>query len=85
MHVHVLQVLITLIVLVAAVHIVSGFPTGAPGGACISLTPNHGGNQPQGFPSPHIVNLSSFDSMFNESTNTTTLYYTPGTTYSSKL
>ena len=79
-----LQVLIIVVVLVAAVHIVSGFPNGAPLGACVSLTPSHGGN-PQNEPSPHIVNLSSFDGMFNESMNTTTLYYIPDTTYSSKL
>ena len=81
----VLQVLITVVVLVAAVHIVSGLPGGAPLGACVSLTPSHGGNAPQNAPSPHIVNLSSFDAMFNESTNITTLYYIPDTMYPSKL
>ena len=85
MYIHVLQVLVTVAVLVAAVHIVSGFPGGAPLGACVSLTPSHGGNAPQNGLSPHIVNLSSFDAMFNESMNTTTLYYIPDTTYSSKL
>ena len=69
----------------AAVHIVSGLPGGAPLGACVSLRPSHGGNAPQDGPSPHIVNLSSFYTMFNESMNTTILYYIPDTMYSSNL
>ena len=70
------------VVFVAAVHTVSGRSGGAPASACASLTPQHTGNA-QVTPSPHIVNLSNFDSMFNATSNTTTLYYTPDTLYSS--
>ena len=70
-------------VFVAAVHTVSGRSGGAPSTACVTLMPQHSGNVAQVTPSPHIVNLSSFDSMFNATSNTTTLYYTPDTLYSS--
>ena len=76
-----LQVVVSLVVVVVAVHTVSGFSRGAPLQACVTLTPQHGAAQ--NTPSPHIVDLSDFDSMFNESLNTTTLYYTPNTMYSS--
>ena len=75
--------LLSAVVFVAAVHTVSGRSGGAPGSACVSLTPQHSDNLPQVTPSPHIVNLSNFDSMFNATSNTTTLYYTPDTLYTS--
>ena len=77
--------LLSAIVLVAAVHTVSGLSGGAPLQACGTLTPQHGGNVPQVTTSPHIVNLSDFDSMFNETLNATLLYYIPDTLYSSML
>ena len=81
-----MQVILSLVILVAAaLHTVSGLRSGAPLQACISLTPSHGGNAAQAGQSPHIVDLTDFDSMFNESSNTTTLYYTPNTLYSSML
>ena len=81
-----MQAIISLVVLVVvAVHTVSGLPGGAPLGACVPLSPSHGANVAQPPPSPHIVDLSNFDSMFNESSNTTTYYYTPTTMYSSML
>lgn len=80
-----LQVLLSTIVFVAVVHTVKGLSGGAPLQACGTLTPQHGGNVPQITPSPHIVNLSDFDSMFNETLNGTLLYYIPDTLYSSML
>ena len=71
------------IVLVVTAHTVSGRSGGAPNQACITLAPQHSGNAPQVTASPHIVNLSNFDAMFNETLNTTFLYYTPDTLYSS--
>ena len=77
--------LLSTIVFVAAVHSVSGLSGGAPLQACATLTPQHGGNLPQVTASPHIVNLSDFDSMFNETLNAMILYYIPDTLYSSML
>ena len=74
----------SLVLLAIAIHTVNGRSGGAPGSACISLRPQHSTNLPQNVPSPHIVNLSSFDSMSNESMNATALYYTPDTMYSSE-
>jgi len=64
---------------------VNGRSAGAPGGACINLTPDHG-VAAQNTPSPHIVDLSEFynDSMANNMTNNS-FYYYPETMYSSKL
>ena len=59
--------------LVAAVHTVNGLSSGAPISACGSLMSQNLGNAPQITPSPHIVNLSNFDSMFNAISNMTTL------------
>ena len=78
-----LQVITSLVVAVVAVHTVSGLSSGAPLQACITLTPQHGGNVAQVTPSPHIIDLSNFGSMFNESMNATSLYYIPNTLYSS--
>ncbi|XP_035774054.1 putative defense protein 3 [Anopheles albimanus] len=35
-----------------------GYPTGAPGSSCIDMTPAHGDNVAQEFPSPYEINLS---------------------------
>ena len=75
--------MLSAIVLVAAVHTVNGLPSGAPISSCAPLMPQHFGNAPQITPSPHVVDLSNFDSVYNETSNTTTLYYTPDTLYCS--
>ena len=71
----------SVIVLVAALHSVNARSGGAPLQACDNLMPQHSGNPSQTTPSPHIVNLTGFDSMFNETLNTTFYYYTPDTLY----
>ena len=71
------------VVLVATVHTVNGRSSGAPLQACLTLMPQHGSASSQATPSPHIVNLSNFDSTFNETLNTTLFYYFPDTMYSS--
>ena len=78
--------LLAVIVLVAAVHIVSGVPTGAPRAACMPLAPQHGSNAPQATPSPHIVDLSAFNVTFDEDTDEiVSIYYDPDVVYSSEL
>jgi len=69
---------------VAAVHSVNGLSSGAPRDACVALTPQHNGNQPQITPSPHIVDLSDFNITEDEDGNIT-IYYTPDTMYASKF
>ena len=79
------QVLLVVTVLVAAVHIVSSLPGGAPPMACISLMPQHGSNA-QTTPSPHIVDLSDFNVTFDEDTDEiVSIYYNPGVMYASEL
>ena len=75
-----------MIVLVAAVHIVSGVPTGAPRAACMSLAPQHGSNAPQTTLSPHIVDLSDFNVTLDEDTGEiVSIYYNPDVMYTSEL
>lgn len=71
----------SVVVLVAVLHAVNARSGGAPIQACVTLMPQHSGNPSQTTPSPHIVNLSGFDSMFNETLNTNFYYYTPDTLY----
>lgn len=81
-----IQVLLAVTVLVAAVHIVSSFPGGAPLEACVSLTPQHRSNSPQTTPSPHIVDLSDFNVTFDEDTGEiVSIYYNPDVMYTSEL
>ena len=68
----------------AAVHRVSSRSGGAPLDACVTLTPQHGGNLPQMTPSPHVVDLSDFNITEDEDGNLT-IYYTPDTMYASKF
>ena len=80
------QVLLAVTVLVAAVHIVSSLPGGAPRAACMSLAPQHGSNAPQPTLSPHIVDLSDFNVTFDEDTGEiVSIYYNPNAMYASEL
>ncbi|XP_065899957.1 putative defense protein [Dysidea avara] len=80
-----MKVLVLAILLsVAAVHRVSSRSGGAPLDACVTLTPQHGGNLPQMTPSPHVVDLSDFNITEDEDGNLT-IYYTPDTMYAITL
>ncbi|CAH1773710.1 unnamed protein product, partial [Owenia fusiformis] len=51
------SLLLTVGLCLTLLSLTSGYPTGAPSGACISMFPNHGVN-PQTMPSPYQITLS---------------------------
>ena len=67
-----------LVILLAGIYATDAFGSGAPGGACDSLTPNHGGNAPQMTEVPYVIDLMQF------SDNNGSYLYIPDQTYTRK-
>ena len=70
----------TLLLVFAAIYAADAFPSGAPQGACVTLSPdpNQHGSQPQTSPVPYSIDLSPFDDGAGG------YQYTPGNTYTCK-
>lgn len=68
-----------LVLLLASLYAADARSGGAPADACANLTPQHGGNQPQGGASPYTLNLATVFDVNG------TLQYSPGQTYTSML